>query len=273
MGTKKTGLDRRRAGAGRRRLGSEGRAVTPLYHQMYLVLRQKISEGAFDPGTPLPSEHQLAEQFGVSRVTVRRTLDSLELEGLVQRRHGVGTFPIRRPVEFRDRYNIGGLTDPEARLGETAAVVTIESGMAAVPPLLASRFGPDHDQVLRIVRVRSFRGEPFTVMTSYVAARYGAQMNRRQLQRVAVPAALLELGAELARAEQSISATVADEVAAQRLQVPVGSALLVMTTLFTDRRDAPVAFIEALFRPDRYEYRTTMLRRGTGKAARWQPVD
>jgi GntR family transcriptional regulator len=268
-----TRLDRRRAGAGRRRLGAgEGRAVTPLYHQMYLVLRQKISEGAFDPGTPLPSEHQLAEQFGVSRVTVRRTLDSLELEGLVQRRHGVGTFPISRPVEFRDRYNIGGLTDPEARLGATAAVVTLESGWVGVPPFLASRFGGEGDQVLRIARIRSFRGEPFTVMTSYVAARYGVQMSRRQMQEVAVPTALLELGVELMRAEQSISATVADEVAARRLAVPVGSALLVMTTLFTDRRDAPVAFIEALYRPDRYEYRTTMLRRGSGKSARWQPV-
>jgi GntR family transcriptional regulator len=239
---------------------------------MYLVLRQKIRDGEFDPADPLPGEHQLAEQFGVSRVTVRRTLDSLELEGLIQRRRGVGTFPVCRPVEFRDRYNIGGLTDPEARSGAAAETKTRETAMVAAPPPVAARFGSGHAQVLRIVRVRSFSGEPFTVMTSYIAARYGERLTRRQRQSTAIPTALQELGAELSRAEQAISATLADEHTARQLHVPVGSPLIVMSTLFTDRQDQPVAFIEALYRPDRYEYRTTMLRRGSGKSQRWQPV-
>ncbi len=266
------GLNKQRTATGRRKLGAAGRGVTPLYHQMYLVLRQRICDGEFDPGKPLPGEHQLAEQFGVSRVTVRRTLDSLELEGLVERRHGVGTFPVPQPTEFRDRYNIGGLMDPEARSGAAPEAATVEAGMIATPPAVATRFGAGNGQVLRVVRVRSFGGEPFTVMTSYIRARYAERMTRRQLQGTAVPAALLEVGADLARAEQAISATLADELAAQRLKVPVGSPLIVMTTLFTDQRDEPVAFIEGLYRPDRYEYRTTMLSRGSGKGRRWQPV-
>jgi GntR family transcriptional regulator len=239
---------------------------------MYLVLRQKICGGEFDPEKPLPGEHQLAAQFGVSRVTVRRTLDTLELDGLIQRRRGVGTFPVARPVEFRDRYNIGGLMAPEARSGVSPETTTLESAMVPIPPQVASRFGAGHERVLRIVRVRSAGGEPFTVMTSSIARRHGERLSRRQVQSTAIPAALLEIGAELARAEQAISATLADELSAQRLNVPVGSPLIVMTTLFTDRQHEPVAFIEALYRPDRYEYRTTMLRRGAGKARRWQPV-
>ncbi len=263
-------MSRARAIAGRRKLGSEQRSVTPLYHQMYLVLRQQICSGEFDTGKPLPGEHQLAGQFGVSRVTVRRTLDSLEIEGLIQRRRGVGTFPVPRPVEFRDRYNIGGLMDPEARAGRSAETVTLDSGMMPMPAALAARFGTDHPQVLRIVRVRSFGGQPFTVMTSYIAAVHGERMSRRQIQGTAIPAALQEVGADLARAEQTISATLADELAAKRLKVPVGSPLIHMTTLFTDGEDQPVAFIDSLYRPDRYEYRTTMIRRG--RSRRWQPA-
>jgi GntR family transcriptional regulator len=256
--------------AGRRKLGSAQRSVTPLYHQMYLVLRQKICDGEFDRDKPLPGEHQLAAQFGVSRVTVRRTLDSLELEGLIQRRRGVGTFAVPRPVEFRDRYNIGGLMDPEARAGRSAETVTLDSGMMPMPPALATRFGTDHPQVLRVVRVRSFGGQPFTVMTSYIAAVHGERMSRRQIQGTAIPTALQEVGADLSRAEQTISATLADEPSAQRLRVPVGSPLIQMTTLFSAADDEPVAFIDALYRPDRYEYRTTMIRRG--KSRRWQPA-
>lgn len=263
-------MSRARATRGRRALGAQTRGVTPLYHQMYLVLRQKIRDGELDGDKPLPGEHQLAEQFGVSRVTVRRTLDSLELEGLIQRRRGVGTFPVAQPVEFRDRYNIGGLTDPEARTGRAAETTTIEAGVTVLPAAVAARFGARHGEVLRIVRVRSFAGEPFTLMTAYIVPAYGERFSRRQMHSTAIPAALLEVGADLARAEQTISASLADELTARHLHVPVGSALIHMTTLFTDADDQPVAWIDALYRPDRYEYRTTMLRRGPSR--RWQPV-
>ena len=66
--------------AARRKLGSAERTVTPLYHQVYLALRQKILNGECDPKIALPGEHQLAAKYGVSRVTVRRTLEALELE-------------------------------------------------------------------------------------------------------------------------------------------------------------------------------------------------
>jgi GntR family transcriptional regulator len=247
-------------------------SVTPLYHQLYLQLRQAIRSGEFDAAKPLPGEHQLAEQFGVSRVTVRRTLDNLEIEGLVHRRRGVGTFPVARSAEFRDRYNIGGLTDAEAKAGVSPQVATIKSGMVPVPRQVAARFGVGARELFRVVRVRSVGGEPFTVMTSYLARPYGDRITRRQLQSVPIPAALEDLGADLARAEQAISAALADELAATRLRVPVGSPLIVMTTLFADRHDVAIAYIEALYRPDRYEYRTTMLRRGAGKSRRWQPA-
>ncbi|KAB2838811.1 MAG: winged helix-turn-helix transcriptional regulator, partial [Burkholderiales bacterium] len=52
----------------------------PMYHQIYLVLREQILEGRFDPDQPLPSEHQLSAHFGVSRVTLRGALDRLETE-------------------------------------------------------------------------------------------------------------------------------------------------------------------------------------------------
>jgi GntR family transcriptional regulator len=67
-----------------------------------------------------------------------------------------------------------------------------------------------------------------------------------------------------------ITATIADDHTATQLQVPVGAPLIAMRTLFSDADDTPVALIEALFRPDRYEYRTTLLRRGSGKDRRWQ---
>ncbi len=256
--------------AARRKLGSAERTVTPLYHQVYLALRQKILSGECDPQTALPGEHQLAAQYGVSRVTVRRTLEALELEGLVNRRRGVGTFPVEQAAERQERYNIGGLTSPAAKQTGQAEATTISIEIIATPAEVAAHFGPGHEKVTRVVRRRSAGREPYTLMNAYLSQPVATALGHQAMQSDSLPMALEQAGITLMRAEHLITAKAADDLSATQLQVPVGAPLIAMRTLFSDANDAPVALIEALFRPDRYEYRTTLLRRGSGKDRRWQ---
>jgi GntR family transcriptional regulator len=256
--------------AARRKLGSAERTVTPLYHQVYLALRQKILNGECDPKIALPGEHQLAAKYGVSRVTVRRTLEALELEGLVSRRRGIGTFPVAQAAERQERYNIGGLTDEAARQAGETQTTTVSIEVIATPADIAAQFGPGHTEVTRIVRRRSAGREPYTVMSAWLPQAVAVTLGQKGLESDALPAALERAGIGLTRAEHVITATVADDHGAAQLQVPVGAPLIAMRTLFSDADDTPVALIEALFRPDRYEYRTTLLRRGSGKDRRWQ---
>ena len=65
---------------------------TPLHRQLFLTLRDQVSRGVFAPGSPLPKEETLCENFGVSRITVRRALADLAALGLLEKRHGLGTF-------------------------------------------------------------------------------------------------------------------------------------------------------------------------------------
>jgi GntR family transcriptional regulator len=267
-----------RQSAARRKLGSVERTVTPLYHQVYLALRQKILNGECDPKLALPGEHQLAAQYGVSRVTVRRTLEALELEGLVSRRRGIGTFPVEQAAERQARYNIGGLIGqaPGQSTGQAAGqyarteATTVSIDVMPASTEVAAQLGPQHADVTRIVRRRSAGDVPYTVMSAWLPQLVAEALGRRALQSDSLPMALEQAGMALARAEHSITATIADDGIASQLQVPVGAPLIAMHTLFSDTNDTPVALIEALFRPDRYEYRTTLLRRGSGKDRRWQ---
>jgi len=260
--------------AGRRQLGTPGRTVTPLYHQMYLVLRERLRSGDLDPQQPLPGEHHLANQFGVSRVTVRRTLKQLEIEGLIVRRRGIGTFPLTQPRAMEDRYNIGGLTDARMAAGGSAQITTLSAEMTVAPAHVAALLASGAAPVLRIQRQRAVgKGEPFTLLTTWVASAHAHWISRRQLRSAQTLRVLEEAGVEIARAEQTVTARMADELTAGLLHVPVGSSLLAMATFFTDGQDAPVALLEALYRPDRYEYRLSMRRRGTGQHRRWQLVD
>ena len=262
---------------GRRQIGKQERSVTPLYHQVYVVLHQKIRDGELAPDQPLPGENQLAQEFGVSRVTIRKTLRNLELDGLIIKRRGIGSFPVPQPVEFRDRYNIGGLLESGTGPDDNAKLTTLSIEMVEAPGSVREKLADaaeesgdlDEHQVLRLIRVRSIRGEPFTLMTAYFLAAHAADLDHRILKKLPPPAALATIGVTLERAEQWISAKTADETTAPLLNVPVGTALIFMGTVFHDEQDQPVICLESLYRPDLYEYRSTMLCSQSGK---WRPV-
>ena len=77
----------------------------PLYFQLYSLLKQAILNGTVACGTQMPTEQQLAEAFGVSRITAKRAMDELAAETLVERRRGKGTHVIYEyaPKPYRRR--------------------------------------------------------------------------------------------------------------------------------------------------------------------------
>jgi GntR family transcriptional regulator len=108
-------------------------------HRIYLLLQEEIARGTPPAGQALPGEHRLAEDFGVSRVTIRRALEALESEGLVERRAGSGTV-------VRDR--------PDSRVGMTANLTNlmpqlVEMGQRTTARLLEFSYGPPGAAVAR----------------------------------------------------------------------------------------------------------------------------
>ncbi len=246
----------------RRRPGGAQGGVTPLYHQIYLVLRERLHAGEFPPGRPLPGEHRLAAQFGVSRVTVRRTLEALVREGLVRRCRGAGTFPVVTAPGFENRFNIGGLLGrrgvDDADAAEMMHGQTLSVDHIVAPPEIGVRFGTP--ALVRVVRRRHVGRTPYTLMTGWLRQDIAALAGHDGLLREPLPALIEAAGYRPAHAEQAITATAADARVAKLLEVPFGAPLILMRTLFRDRGDAPLLYIEALFRPDRYEYRTVLER-------------
>ena len=73
------------------RVGFDPASPTPLYHQIFSLLRDKIYDGQYPGGSFIPSEQELSAQFNVSRITAKRALDDLAADGLVVREQGRGT--------------------------------------------------------------------------------------------------------------------------------------------------------------------------------------
>jgi GntR family transcriptional regulator len=243
----------------------------PLYHRLYLILRDRILRGDDLPGALLPGEHDLARRFQVSRVTARRALDELAIEGLVKRRRGDGTRVRRREPHLPLRpiaASIDGLIDSLGTIGRSTTVELVEFGYVAAGPAIGDRLrlAPDA-RVQRAVRIRSLDGTPVSQSTTFLPESIGYRIEKADLARMPLIALLKRAGISIGAAEQSITAALADATTAQRLGIAVGSALLLVRRIIAGLDGSPVQAIDVAYRPDRIEYRMTLSRRpGAGEA-------
>jgi GntR family transcriptional regulator len=235
-----------------------------LHHQFYVMLRERLLEGIYPVGRPLPSEPKLAEEFGVSRTTVRRALARLEDEQLILRRHGSGTFPLRPQRTHAIREQVISLFDNLATVHKTTTTRLVRFARVATPAFILDRFPSFEPQCRLVLRTRSFAGAPFALLTSYVLESIGSQLDRERLGHKPLPAVLEELNGPAAKAEQAIAAVSAAPGPATHLNVPVGTPLLAVRTHLLAEGGALLAYLEALYIPDFYEYRVSMARSDAG---------
>ncbi len=254
-------------------------AVMPLpkYHQIYLVLREQLHEGVFKAG--LPSELAFQQQFGVARVTVRRALEQLAAEGLISRQPGRGTQATASGLAATPSHAIGGmprkaqltgLLENLVSMGLATSVKVLDVGSLAAPQEVALALQiAAGDSVQKAVRVRSTTAGPFSHITTYIPEAIGAHFGRKELGEKPILVLMEEAGVQVGRAEQTISARLADVQLAQHLDVAVGSALLAVRRLIFDVNDRPVQWLHGMYRPDRYEYVMQLSRVGDIDAKVW----
>lgn len=231
----------------------------PLYHQIYTVLRERITDGQYPPTESMPSEMEFAQEFGVSRVTIRKSFKFLEEERLIVRMRGRGTFThpqlASRPVEARVR----GLVDNLLAMGLRTKVDVLEfryvSASSAVAASLELEAGAS---VQRAVRLRSYKGQPFSYATTFVPKAIGQTYTKREMANTPLIKLFERAGIRLRSANQRVTASAADPRIAELLDISVGAPLLNIVRIVRDQAGRPVEHIKALYRPDRYEFETSM---------------
>jgi GntR family transcriptional regulator len=224
-----------------------------LYHQIYTVIRQWILAGNYGVGEALPGENVLAQRFGVARITVRSAIARLQEEGLVEKRHGLGTFvadaaATRSVVHAPMSDVLRHIRD----VGRGTQVRLIEVEDVAVPASLRTVFESEAG-LRRIVRVRSVNGEPLFHVVTYLPRRIADRFTRADLQRRPMLELLGEAGVRLRSGHQVVGAAVADPVVAELLKLRVGEPLLWIRHTHCDESGRPVEYLELLASAQRFE--------------------
>jgi len=225
----------------------------PLYYRIKTVLEERIRSGVLEPGSQLPSEADLCREFGVSRGTVRDAVRELVQSGLVERRHGKGSFVTQDAVLASAPMKFTGLLEDlydQVRKVQVHAV-EIEVGHASSHVLQALGLPPG--TTLTIVRrERHLDGAPFAFTINYLPTQIGERID---------PTALEEhLCIRIDRAEQTMRATLADADEARRLAIPFASPLMFAERVYFQQGDRPLQIVHSWYRADRYQFSVNLRR-------------
>jgi GntR family transcriptional regulator len=190
------------------------------YLRIAADLRTRIAGGETAPGGVLPSEATLAEEYGASRVTIRRALAQLKADAIVDSRQGFGWYVAGAPL----RQSLRDLTTIERQIREAGHEPSrdlVRFAFVPTPPPLAELLATD--TVLEVTRIDRIDGRPFATATVWVRADLAAGLSPRALERRPLSE---QLGVELGGATQTITAVGATRDDAELLGVPKGAPLL-----------------------------------------------
>jgi len=242
--------------------------------RVYLLLRDEISNGAFQPGTLLPGESRLAESFDVSRVTIRRALEALTEDGWIEKRTGAGSVVLSRATaDQRIAADFTTLIPQLVEIDRTTTARLRSFSYGPAPEAVAEALSiPKDARVQRAVRVRLSEGEPFSHLTTYVPEDIAQNYDETDLATQPLFRLLERSGVRVDEAHQSVTATLATPDVAEDLGISVGSALLWLRRIVRDADGSGVEYLSALYRPDLFRLEMTLSRVGAGEARHWEPV-
>jgi GntR family transcriptional regulator len=241
--------------------------------RVYLQLKEEIARGHHAEGNLLPGEQKLALELDVSRVTVRRALDALEADGIIQRRAGSGTRVVggrRKPAMAAD---FTTLIPQVVEIGANSTARLLSFSYEPAPHLVARAMDLDAEaRVQTAVRLRLIDGRPFSHLTTHVPEEIARNYTEAELATTPLYRLLERSGVQVDRAHQSVSATLASPEVAKVLNCSVGGPLLSLERIVRDEEGRGVEFLSALYRPDMFRLEMELTHVGAGKARHWKPV-
>jgi len=235
---------------------------------LHAQLRDALAEMArteLAPETAIPSERELMAAYDVSRATVRKAIDGLVADGLLQRIHGRGTFVARPRLE--SRLHLASFSQDMRRRGLTPSTRLLAVELDRPPAEVAAALELDDDaQAWRLDRVRLADGQPIALENGWYPKALLPGLDKHDLG-----GSLYELFAgifdlPIDGAEQTLWGESADDVVAARLDAPVHTPLLVFRRV-SRSGDRVVEYVVSRYRGDRYQIHMSLGRDDIGPSS------
>jgi GntR family transcriptional regulator len=239
------------------------RSPLPLYCQLKEILLQELEEGLYPPGSTLPPEMSLVNQYGLSRATVRQAMKDLEHEGYISRIQGKGTLVIREKSALkRGLSQLTSFSEDMKAHGYETITKILNFEIVTAPLKIAQLLQiPENKSVIHLHRLRFVNKIPVAINTSYVNLPDNICITRQDLERSVSLYTLFESKRiPLVESEKTIEAISASEEQANLLRVSTGNPLLKVEGVLYTLLHQPLEHHVVISRSDLYKYSLNLLR-------------
>lgn len=228
--------------------------AAPVYIQIHDEIHEAIEAGRWVPGDKIPAERELAEQFGVSRMTLRQAVMMLVDEGILERRVGSGTYVAERKVQ-EQLNGVTSFTEMMAAAGKvaTSRTISFHIGKSSNSEQEQLQLGDD-DQVLRMERVRYGNDEPIAFEVASIPASLVDGLARESLTNSLYRTLSEQRGLRIGHAQQTVTAAAVTERVAEYLAIKRGDPVLVMRQLTFDTAGKPFEYVRTQYVGSRFEF-------------------
>jgi GntR family transcriptional regulator len=232
----------------------------PLYFQLKQLLEERVERGDWQPGDMLPTEKQLQEQFDLSRTTVRQALRELELDGLVTRYRGRGTFVAKPKVTHSPAPNYS-LSNYLIQQGMRPGWKILSIEMIPATTELGEKLNLEAGtEVHCLRRLRLANDEPIGYHTAYVAPAFADAIDDSNLAEGGSLRYLRSRGhLDGSLADRIIEAVGANEEEAELLGVEKGAPMLLIKRIVISHNGHPIEAFRGIYRGDRFQYQISSL--------------
>ena len=226
--------------------------MRPKYRRLYQTIDQCVECEVFGPGEFIPSERELAEHLGISRVTVRTALSKLLENGILDRKHGVGTY-VSKPIE-KSVSSVSSFTEDMAKhqLTPSSKTVSVQKIRPDAHLDLIFRLGPDQS-VIEIQRIRY--ANDFAIAYEVVIVPDNVLPDPLNIGQ-SLYNDMAQMGCRPSSAVQRIKALNANKVQAGMLDIHPGAAVLHIERHGVVADGRVVEYTNSYYRSDSYEFVT-----------------
>lgn len=229
----------------------------PIYHQLKEILLKKIRTGEWEPGALIPSERELCETYGISRMTARQAITDLVNEGVCYREQGRGTFVSPRKIQQQLQHLSGFTEDIRAR-GQLPGTKVLVAEMRPANETTADRLHvPVGTSIFCLERLRLADDQPLAIERTHISFKGCELLIDEDFEHNSLYRTLTtKYGVPLVEADQELEAGLASAEDAQLLQIAIGSAVLYTRRTTYTERNQPIEYARSVYCGNKYIFYT-----------------
>lgn len=202
-----------------------------IYKSIADKLQLRLNSSAYSVGSPLPAEKVLAQEFGVARMTIRKAVSLLIEWGLVERRHGSGTFLVKKDIH-QETTHLTGMVEVMNTQGKSVVSKVLTFEIIPAPPAIAWQLRiPPNTQIYFSRRIRFVEGKPLMLEDSYMPVKLFRTLSLAHLEGSKFDYIEKECGIVISGNYESLTPVLADKQLAMSMNVPEHTPLLQITSL------------------------------------------